>query len=139
MASKAQRKAAITDVVNEVAQQVADKLDHVVEVDERKAEQEAKRRYLNRDGEILQCNLTLQKMEGKPDPLVITIAEEIRWIKRGKPVVVPWYVVQTLKDNIESRYRREKQPDGTTAVVREDVPAEAFSYNAINPADGVVF
>jgi hypothetical protein len=85
-------------------------------------------------GAMLMCEFTLAKREGAPDPLVITVNKEIKWLKRGATVKLPWYFVEHMLNNIERKFRQEKGPDGKKFVVYDDMPTEAFSYLPINPA-----
>lgn len=93
---------------------------------------------LNTDGKMLKYLFTLQKRPGAPDPLCITINEEFYWVKRGKPVEVPWYLVEHMKLNIERKYRQEKDEHGKNIVVGEDMPSESFTATPINPAPDTV-
>jgi hypothetical protein len=133
MTTKAQRKQEVAELVASVAEQLQDTIDQQVVV-----EDNGKLFKLNTKGEMLLCELTLHKREGAPDPQCITINEEFRWVKRGHKVVVPWYVVEHLKLNIERKFHQEKDPTtGKSIVVSEEVPAETFSYKPIDPAPGV--
>ena len=84
------------------------------------------------------CELEVARRPGAPDPFLITVNEEIKWIKRGKKVVVPWYFIEAMQSNIERRFRREKDEQGKNIIVSEDMPSESFQFQAINPAPGVV-
>ncbi len=85
-------------------------------------------------GNMLMCQFTLAKRPGAPDPLVITVNKEIKWLKRGATVKLPWYFIEHMLNNIERKFRQEKGPDGKSVVVYDDMPTEAFSYLPINPA-----
>jgi len=92
----------------------------------------------NSKGGVLMCKFTLQPREKAPNPLCITVNEEIRWVPRGVEVVVPWYVVTHMKANIETRYKKEKDPaTGKNIVTPYLSPSEPFNYNPIDPAPGV--
>lgn len=92
---------------------------------------------LNANGEMLKAKFTLQPREKAPNPLCITVNEEIFWVPRGVEVTVPWYVVAHMKNNIERRFKREKDAQGKNIVTSYDAPSEPFSYSPINPAPGV--
>ncbi len=98
---------------------------------------EAQMQKQDRDGKMLLCEFTLAKRPGAPDPLCITVNKEIKWLKRGATVKLPWYFVEHMLNNIERKFRQEKAPDGKSIVVYDDMPTEAFSYMPINPAEGV--
>ena len=89
----------------------------------------------NKDGGVLMCNLTVAKRPFAPDPLCVTVNDEIKWIKRGAKVIVPWYFVLHMNNNVETRFRQEKDAQGKNIVVPETGPSEPISYNPINPAD----
>ena len=130
--TKAVSKKAAQEALAQVAKGIMDEIeaDHVDTVD-------YKRGKLNTDGEMLMARLTLHPREKAPNPQVVTINEEIRWVPRGVEAVVPWYVVSFLKTNVERRFRKEKDAQGKNIVVPYDMPGEAFSYTPINPAAGV--
>lgn len=88
----------------------------------------------NSDGGMLMCKMTIGSREGAPDPLCITVNDEIRWVKRNKEVVVPWYVVLHMKNNIETRFKQEKDDQGKRIVVGYTGPSEPVSYVPISPA-----
>ena len=92
----------------------------------------------NKDGKMLMCNFTLNPRDGGPDPLCFTINDEIKWIKRGQNVVIPWYFVEHMKLNIERKFRKEKdQQTGRVSVIPVDQLTESFQYQPIDPAPGV--
>ena len=88
----------------------------------------------NSKGGVLMCKFVLGKRAGSPDPLVITVNEEIRWVKRGQECVVPWYVVLAMKNNIERTFTPLKDAYGRTTVESSDGPAEPISYVPLDPA-----
>lgn len=90
----------------------------------------------NTKGEMLMVEMTVAKRIGAPDPLCITINEEFRWVKRGKQVIVPWYVAEFLSTNIERKYRQEKDEHGVNQTIAEDMLAEPFQFRMIDPAPG---
>ena len=101
--------------------------------------EEAKRTKLDAEGNILKCKLTVSRRLGSTGPHLETVNEEIFWIPRGVPVIVPWYVIDQMKNNVERKFRQEPDPDnpGRKRIVHEDIPSESFQYTAINPAEGV--
>jgi hypothetical protein len=115
---------------------VAEKFDPAVANEKLMA---AKLTKTDTDGKILKCRLTVARKPGTIGPHLETVNEEIFWIPRGVPVVVPWYVVEQMKNNVERRFRQEPDPDnpGRKRTVSEDIPSESFQYTAINPAEGV--
>ena len=127
--SVAKKQEAASRVLAQIAAGVAEK----IEADQ-PVHDDGKLHMKNAQGEMLMCKLTLAKRAGAPDPLCITINEEFRWVKRGSEVVVPWYVVQHLKNNVETVFRQEKNEQGRSIVVTDQVQAEPFSYTPINPA-----
>jgi hypothetical protein len=130
--TKSKSKAAATKALAQVAKGIMDEIeaDHVDSTDYRLTK-------LNADGGMLMAKFTLQPREKAPNPLVITINEEIRWVPRGIEVVVPWYVVTHMKNNVERRFKKEKDAQGKNIVTPYDMPSEPFSYQPINPAPGV--
>jgi hypothetical protein len=132
MASKAKSKEAATQALAQVAKGIMDEIeaDHVDHTDYRLGK-------TNTEGEMLKAKFTLQPREKAPNPLCITINEEIFWVPRGVEVTVPWYVVTHMKNNIERKFRREKDEQGKNVIRTMDVPSEPFSYHPINPAPGV--
>jgi hypothetical protein len=89
---------------------------------------------VNTKGEVLMCKMTIGSREGAPDPLVITVGDEIKWAKRNKEVVVPWYFVLHMKNNIETRFKQEKDDQGKRIVVGHTGPSEPLSYSLIDPS-----
>ena len=130
--SKSKSKAAATKALAEVAKGIMDEIeaDHVDTTDYKLGK-------TNTEGKMLMAKFTLQPRDKAPNPLCITVNEEIRWVPRGVEVIVPWYVVTHMKNNIERRFRKEKDSQGKNIVVPYDVPSEPFNYNPINPAPGV--
>lgn len=131
-ATKTKTKAAATKAIAEVTKQLMTEIaeDAVDNTDYRLGK-------LNADGEMLKAKFTLQPREKAPNPLCITVNEEIFWVPRGVEVEVPWYVVTQMKNNIERRFKREKDAQGKNIVTSFDAPSEPFSYYPINPAPGV--
>lgn len=122
----------------EAASAVLDAMKVLAEEAKPKKIDDGRMNKLNADGGMLMCELVIQKRVGAPDPLCMTVNEEIKWAKRGAKVVVPWYFVAMLKSNVERKFRQEKDPNtGKNIVVWDDVPGEPFSYMPINPAPGV--
>ena len=103
MASKAQRKDDVANLVANVAKELTTQIDKEVEVVDN-----GKMLKTNTKGEMLMCEFTLQKRVGQPDPLCITINDEVRWVKRGAKVIVPWYLVEHMLHNVERKFRQEK-------------------------------
>lgn len=132
--SKQTQKEQVDAIANAVASSMKATIDAQVE-----AKDESKFTFKNADGGILMCELTMARRENAPDPFLTTTNEEIRWIKRGQPVIVPWYVVDQLRNNKERKFRKEKDEQGKNVIAFEDIPTESFQYRAINPAPGVVF
>ena len=92
----------------------------------------------NKDGKMLMAKLTLQPRERAANPMPYVINEEIYWVPRGHEVIVPWYVVMSMKNNIERRFKMSKDPEtGKNMVTPYEVPAEPFNYTPIDPAPGV--
>lgn len=131
MASKAQRKDDVANLVANVAKELTTQIDKEVEVVDN-----GKMLKTNRKGEMLMCEFTLQKRPGQPDPLCITINDEVRWVKRGAKVIVPWYLVEHMLNNIERKFRQEKDQNGKNVVVFDDMTTEQFQYREIDPAEG---
>ena len=132
MATKAQQKQQVDAISAAVAKTMKASIDAVPDViDNGKLDKQ------NADGGVLMCELTVARREKAPDPFLVTVNEEIRWIKRGAKVIVPWYVVVQMKNNIERKFLREKDEQGKNVVVHEDMPTESFQYQMINPAPGV--
>lgn len=121
-----------------VAKAVSDALaQEEQEVRESAAEIKAsKLKKTNSKGEMLMAKFRLPKRPGYPDPLCITVNDEVRWVKRGYWVKLPWYVVEHMAHNIERKFRQEKDPNGGVAplVVYDDMTAEPFEYQLIDPA-----
>lgn len=133
MASATQRKQAIEKVIAEAGKQA------IKEIDEEVLERDDGKLFMkNSAGEMLMCKLTIAQRPGSPDPLCVTINEEFRWIKRGKEVIVPWYVVRFMLDNIETKFRQEKDEQGKRITITERMPSEPISYVMIDPAPGCV-
>lgn len=124
-------QAVASKAVDRIAKQVREAVAADIAAQERPSD-DGKHDLRNADGDILQCKLTVSKRPGAPDPLVVTVNDEIRWIKRGEQVVVPWYVVLHLKNNIERTFTNEKV-DGRDTPVASDSPSEPISYTPINP------
>ena len=134
MATKTQRKAAVADAVADVAKTLVEQIDREVEIVDN-----GKLLKTNKHGKMLMCEVTLQKAPGKPDPQCFTVNDEIKWVKRGAKVVVPWYFVEHMLHNVERKYRQEVDPaDARKKIVLfDDMTTEAFNYREIDPADGV--
>jgi hypothetical protein len=132
MAGKAQRKAQVAEIVADVAKTLAANIDAEGVDDDVKSSRLAK---LDNSGKMLMCEFTLAKRPGQPDPLCITVNEEIKWVKRGAKVVLPWYFVEHMLHNVERKYRQEKDPiTGQPRVAFDDMSTEQFQYRAIDPA-----
>jgi hypothetical protein len=132
MTSKAKSKEAATQALAQVAKGIMDEIeaDHVDTTDYKLGK-------TNVAGEMLKAKFTLHPRDKAPNPLCVTVNEEIFWVPRGVEVTVPWYVVTHMKNNIERRFRKEKDAQGKNIVTTYDAPAEPFSYNPISPAAGV--
>lgn len=130
--TKAGSKKAAQEALAVVAKNMMDEIekDHVDTTD-------YKRGKTNSKGEMLMCKFTLQPREKAPNPLPIVVNEEKYWVPRGVEVTVPWYVVVQMKNNIERRFRKEKDAQGKNIVTAYDMPSEPFSYSPIDPAPGV--
>lgn len=134
MANIQQKKAALADVFANAAADALKKLESDGPVDDVKA---AKLQKLNRSGGMLMAELTIAKRPGAPDPLCVTTNEEIRYIKRGKKVTVPWYVVQQMLNNIERVFYQEENETGKKITHWNEQPSEPITYHLIDPAEGV--
>lgn len=135
MATTTQKKAALADVFAKAAADAISKIDaDAAPQDDVKA---SKLQKLNRKGEMLMCELTIAKRPLAPDPLCVTTNEEIRYIKRGKKVVVPWYVVVQMLNNIERVFYQEENETGKKITHWNEQPSEPISYVPIDPAEGV--
>lgn len=132
--SKSKQIAVARDAIEDVTRTIMEGIDKA-----QAAEPNYKLGKVNNNGKMLMCNFTLAQRDKAPNPQCVTVNEEIRWIPRGVEVQVPWYVVQLFKDNIERRYRKEKDSNGKNIVTPYDVPAEAFSYSCIDPAPNNTF
>lgn len=86
----------------------------------------------NQEGKMLMCRVTIGSREGGPDPICYTVNDEIKWIKRNKEVIIPWYFVLHMKNNIETRFRQEKDEQGKRIVVPHTGPSEPVSYSTID-------
>ncbi len=131
MATMKQKKDALADVFAKAASDAIGKLEADGPKDDIEA---AKMQKQNTDGKMLMCELTIGKRALAPDPLCITTNEEIRYIKRGKKVVVPWYVVTQMLNNIERQFYQEKDDQGKSITKWMDAPSEPFNYRMIDPA-----
>lgn len=125
-------KAKTKEVAAQAIAQVTKELMTEIEA-EHQAAGDGKHDMVNADGGILRAKLTLQPRDKAPNPLSVVINEEIYWIPRGVEVEVPWYVVQSLKNNVERKFKREKDSQGKNIVTPYDALAEPFSYRPINP------
>jgi hypothetical protein len=123
--------------VDEIASAVAKTMKATIDAKDDGPVNNGKLDKVNTEGKMLMAELTVARREGAPDPYLITVNEEIRWIKRGKQVIVPWYCVEQMKNNIERKFRKEKDDQGKNVVVFDDLPTESFLYRAIDPAPGV--
>jgi hypothetical protein len=131
--TKASSKKAATAALAQVAKGIMDEIeaDHVDETDYTLGK-------TNADGKMLMVLLTLQPRERAPNPMPYVINEQIFWVPRGVEVTVPWFVVTSMKNNVETRFRKGKDPDtGKNIVEPYQMPSEPFSYQPINPAPGV--
>ena len=126
--TKDQRKALVKKAADQAVKEVVEAISaEPVKVDDGKLFAK------NTKGEMLMCELTIHKRQDAADPLCVTINEEFRWIKRGAPCIVPWYVVAHLGLNIETKYRQEKDQQGRRITVSEDMVGEPFSFREIDP------
>jgi hypothetical protein len=100
---------------------------------------DSKRKKLDTNGDILMCWFTLAKKEGAPDPLVMTVNNEVKWLKRGYKVKLPWYFVEHMLHNVERKFRQIPDPADARKKITlyDDIPTESFQYQPINPAEGV--
>lgn len=136
MANIQQKKAALSEVFANAAADALKKLEGDAPQDDLDA---AKLQHKNTSGGVLMCELTIAKRPGAPDPLCVTTNEEIRFIKRGKPVTVPWYVVRQLLNNVERQFYQEKDEQGRSITRHNDMPSEPISYRCIDAAEGSGF
>ena len=136
MTSKAQRKVEVANVVASVTQALVHGIEQEVADDDVQA---SKLKKTNKDGGILMCEVMLQKKLGAPDPQVFTVGNEIKWIKRGAKVKVPWYFVEHMLNNVERKFFQIPDPtDQRKRIVKyDDILTEGFSYTPINPAEGM--
>lgn len=137
--AKAKVSSAVKDAVAEVAKQLAQ---DAVNIETPEQIQSARMAKTNSKGEMLMCSFTLQKAEGRPDPLCITVNDQIKWVKRGKAVALPWYFVEHMLGNQDRKYRQEKDAAGKNYITYDDVTSEPFHYQAIEPgvdANGKTF
>lgn len=125
-------KAKTKEVAAQAIAQVTKELMTEIEA-EHQAAGDGKKDMLDAKGEVLRCKLTLQPREKAPNPLSVVVNEEIFWIPRGVEVEVPWYVVEQMKNNIERKFKREKDAQGKNIVTPYDALSEPFSYRPINP------
>ncbi len=129
MANKATSKA-VSDAVAKIATQIVQDAGVAETPDDLRAARMAKR---NSSGGLWKVGFTLEKREGYPDPLCITVVDEIKWVKRGKEVMLPWYFVEHMLGNVQRKYRNIKDKQtGMYEVVWDDVPAESFRYREID-------
>lgn len=96
----------------------------------------SKREHLGADGEILKYELEIQGRDGAPNPVNIPINEEKYVIRRQAKVVVPWWVVVHLANNIETKYTPTKDENGRLYMREEPRLSENFTARPINPAPG---
>ncbi len=132
MVTKTEQKKQIDKVTAQVAKAMGAVIDAQVEVQDN-----GKLDKLNADGTMLMCSVTFPKRPFADDPHVQTINDEVRWFRRGHAKIVPWYVVAAIKDNVERKFRQEKNDQGQNIVVSDEMPTESFTYEMINPAPGV--
>ncbi len=132
MATKTQQKQQIDKVTAQVAKAMGAVIDAQVEVQDN-----GRMDKLNADGEMLKCEVTFPRRPFADDPHVQTVNDQIFWFRRGHAKVVPWYVVSAIKDNVERKFRQEKDDQGKNVVVSDEMPTESFTYSPINPAPGV--
>lgn len=94
--------------------------------------------YKNKDGGVLRCKLTVARAEGRSKTHLETVGEEIFWIPRGVEVEVPWYVIAQMKNNVESKFRQERDPSDPRKLItlKDEIPTESFNYREIDPAEG---
>lgn len=103
---------------------------------------DAEHRYLDRDGEVLKYEIRFPKTETKKNAVVGSVNHHKYAIPRGVKAVVPWFIVQAIKDTIETRH--EPATDGFTVgadTTRSDsAQSEMLDHcQAINPGDSVPF
>ena len=101
-ATKTQQKAQAAKIVENVTKQLNAQIDAQIEVVD-----DGKRQFVNKDGGILQCEITLARATGAPDPLAVMVNEQLWWLRRGHKQMVPWYVIPHLRNNIERKFRQE--------------------------------
>lgn len=129
MATKQDRKASVADIAKQVASAMQKGIDAEVEVTDN-----GKLRETNSKGEMLLCEVTMPRGNNMPDPQVVTINEEIRWVRRGVKTIVPWYFVEHLLLNIERKYRQEIDvATGKNVVTFDDIPALSFTWLPVDP------
>jgi hypothetical protein len=96
--------------------------------------------FLDRDGNMLMYRLTIHEREGAPDPLPVVVNDYQCVIKRGLEVVVPWFVVTSLNDRVETKYQPGRDPDSNRLVMRaHSAIADAFNAKPINPGESVPY
>ena len=100
-------------------------------------EEQAQRRYLDADGEILHYNLKINRGENRPKRLQVTVNNRNWVIEMGKTVRVPWFVVTSLADREEVRYTPETDEQGRLEMVPDRRLADPFEAHALNPAPGM--
>lgn len=136
MSSKTARKQEVAKIASELAANMVKAIDKEPDSDDLKEARLAKKDI---HGNMLLCEFTLQKKAEAPDPLVITVNDEIKWVKRGAKVKLPWYFVEHMLHNVERKYHSVPDPaDPRKRIVSyDDMPTEGFSYRPIDPAPGV--
>jgi hypothetical protein len=106
----------------------------------RDEQKQARLSYLNKAGEMLMAEVKIQRKTGAPDPLFVNVNEESMAIKRGFPVIVPWYVATSLRDRVERTYRQEKDPaTNRTVIVEEEQMADTFDCRWLDPVGETPF
>jgi len=100
----------------------------------------ARLKYLDSDGKMLMYKLTLSDREGAPNPLPVTVNDYSCTLPRGVEVVVPWFVVVSLTDRVETKYLPGRDPESNRLVMRAHTAmADAFNARPINPGEAVPY
>lgn len=136
MTTKAQRKQDVAKIATKIVAGMSQEIEAQEDHEDSEAARNAK---TNTKGTMLMCELTLAKRAGMPDPQVITVNREIKWVKRGAKVVVPWYFIEHLLHNVERKFRQEPDPTDSRKriVAHDDTETESFNYRMIDPAEGM--
>ena len=103
---------------------------------------EAERRYLDRDGNVLQYEIRFPKTETKKHAVVGNVNNHKYAIPRGMKATVPWFIAQAIRDTVETRHEPalDKISVGTPTSTSEEMQSEYMDHcQAINPGDSVPF